>query len=42
MTYLTHGIAFIVGIWCGLAAALWSAYSKLDAISKILNHTPKD
>jgi ABC-type uncharacterized transport system permease subunit len=41
MNWLTHAIAVLVGIWIGILFALWAVEFKLDAISKILNHTPK-
>jgi hypothetical protein len=41
MTYLTHGLAVILGIWIGIAFALWAVDMVPDTISKILNHTPK-
>ena len=42
MSYVTHGLACIAGIWIGLAFALWAVDVIPDSISKILNHTPKD
>ena len=41
MTWLTHGLCVILGIWIGIAFALWMVDVIPDAISKILNHTPK-
>ncbi|WP_267876172.1 hypothetical protein [Massilia sp. PAMC28688] len=41
MTWLTHGIAVLFGIWVGIAFALWAVDMAPDAISKILTHTPK-
>lgn len=41
MTILTHAIAFMAGIWGGILFALWAVDMVPDAISKILNHTPK-
>jgi hypothetical protein len=42
MTWLTHGLAFLAGIWLGILFALWAVDMVPDAIGKILNHSPKD
>ncbi len=41
MSWFTHGLACIAGIWIGILFALWAVEMVPDAISKILNHTPK-
>ncbi len=42
MTYLTHGLACIAGLWGGILFTLWAVEIKMDTISKILNHSPDD
>lgn len=42
MTYVTHGLACIAGIWLGIGFSLWAVDVIPDSISKILNHSPDD
>jgi len=42
MTYLTHFLACIAGIWIGAGFAFWAVDVIPSSISKILNHSPDD
>jgi uncharacterized membrane-anchored protein YhcB (DUF1043 family) len=41
MTWLTHAVALIAGIWLGILFALWMVDKVPRAISKIFNHSPR-
>lgn len=41
MTWLTHFLAFVGGVWGGIIFSLWAVDMVPDTISRILKQNPK-